>query len=297
MKTTCATFVTLLHTLHEAGITTASQLKSHPQLYARVWQAAKQFCHFALLSKTGKKVRSGQILPGNVYKMDLLARLGNTTREDLEMDCLIRIMEKLDRILQQPLEKQKNYCYTICNNMVNDRFRKLPPDNLQVISLDSPLPGGHTAAEEAGTYGDMVPDYTYNPERLHLERESVKELSRRLKAQRAREREERKAALLREVSILSHRSAEVMVWLACTYLGMKPRQLASLILDKGCDASFAEILLEAAQKNQIQPEQICGLTAGSHVTEESVKADSKNQEAVASQISRLIYRADKRLHR
>ena len=99
MKATCTVFVSILHTLHEAGITTVSQLAAQPQLHARFWLAAKDFCRFALLSKTGGKNRGGEILPGNAHKVDVLERFGATTREDLEADCLVRIMEKLDRLI------------------------------------------------------------------------------------------------------------------------------------------------------------------------------------------------------
>ncbi len=297
MKATCTAFVSILHTLHEAGITTVSQLAAQPQLHARFWLAAKDFCRFALLSKTGGKNRGGEILPGNAHKVDVLERFGATTREDLEADCLVRIMEKLDRVLQQPPAKQKNYCYTICNNMVNDHFRKLSSIGIPMVSLDSPLWGTGGAEEDPCTYGDRIPDHTYDPERLHLEQESVKELSRRLEAKRAREHAEKQSILLREVSLLSPHTAEVMARLACSYLGMKPRELAGLILDKGCKAAYAEVLRKAAQENQIRPEQLRSLLSGCAVTEESVKADSGNQKMVAGQISRLAYRADKRLHR
>ena len=292
-KATCMPFVNTLNTLHEKGITSKVALTADPSLYADFWFAVKAFCHFALLSKTGGKKSNGEILLGNVGKIDALVNRGVTTRDDIETDCLIKIMDKLDLVLRQPIEKQKNYCYAICNNLVNDCFRKLPPDDMKLVSLNSTIEGGKIDKEDAYTYEEIVEDQTYNPERKYFEAETLKELQ----AQKVKELAETRAAVLREIELLAKHPAEVMVRLACVHLGMKPRELAGLVLDKGCEHAFAQILFEIARKNNLELSEIRAKLASHSLTAESVKADTNSPNTVAGQISRLVYRADKRLHK
>lgn len=297
MKATCKSFINILNTIHEEGITTKAALMADQLLYTNFWFAVKDFCHFALLSKTGGKNAEGEILPGNSGKIDVLETRGATTREELETDCIIKIIEKLDLVLRQPIEKQKNYCYAISNNMVNDCFRKLPPDDFKIVPLNSTIEGTSVAAEDAYTYEDIIADDTYNPERIHVEHETVRELKKGLKAKLAREQAEKKETILREVALLSKRPAEVMVRLACTHLNMKPRKLAGLIIDKGCELAYSEIIFEVAKHNGIEISEIRSIIAGHKLAAESIKADTNSAEQVAGQVSRLVYRANKRLNK
>lgn len=295
MKATCKSFINILNTIHEEGITTKGALMADQLLYTNFWFALKDFCHFALLSKTGGKNAEGEILPGNSGKIDVLEIRGATTRDELETDCVIKIIEKLDLVLRQPIEKQKNYCYAICNNMVNDCFRKLPPDDFKIIFLNSTIEGISVSAEDAYTYEDIITDDTYNPERMHVECEAVSELKKKLKAKQEREQAEKKGTIIREVALLNKRPAELMARLACTYLSMKSRQLASMIIDKGCELAYAEIIYKAAKHNGIELSEIRSIIAGHKLTAESIKADTNSAEQVAGQVSRLVYRVDKRL--
>ena len=295
MKATCKSFINILNTIHEEGITTKVALMADQLLYTNFWFALKDFCHFALLSKTSGKNAAGEPLPGNAVKIDVLEIRGATTRDELETDCVIKIIEKLDLVLRQPIEKQKNYCYAICNNMVNDCFRKLPPDDFKIVSLNSTIEGTSVSAEDAYTYEDIIADDTYNPERMHVECETVRELKKELKAKQTRVLAKRQKTILRDVAFLSKRPAEVMARLACTYLSMKPRQLAGMIIDKGCELAYAEIIFEVAKQNSIELSEIRNIIAGHKLTAESIKVDTNSAEQVAGQVSRLVYRADKRL--
>lgn len=296
-KATCITFVNILNAIHKEGITSKAALMADQLLYTDFWFALKDFCHFALLSKTGGKNNEGEILPGNSGKIDALEIRGVTTRDEIETDCVIKIIEKLDLVLRQPIEKQKNYCYTICNNMVNDCFRRLPPNDFKVVPFNGTIEGTGIDAEDAYTYEDVIPDFTYDPNRVFSEKETIKELTRELKAKRAREQMEKKEAILHEIALLSKRPAEVMVRLACTHLGMKPRELANMIISKGCELTYAEIIFDVAKKNNIELASIRNIIADHKVTAESVKADTNDYDAVAGQISRLVYRADKRINK
>lgn len=296
-KATCITFVNILNTINEVGITSKAALMADQLLYTDFWFTLKDFCHFALLSKTGRKNNEGEILPGNSGKIDALEFRGVTTRDEIETDCVIKIIEKLDLVLRQPIEKQKNYCYAICNNMVNDCFRRLPPNNFRVVPFNGTIDGTGIDAEDAYTYEDIIADDTYNPERLHFENETVKELKKELKAKQAREQDEKKNAILHEVTLLSKRPAEVMVRLACTHLSYKPRELANMLIRKGCELTYAEIIFEVAKKSKIELASIRNIIADHMVTAESVKADTNNHDVVAGQISRLVYRAGKRINK
>lgn len=281
-KATCTAFVNILNSIHEEGINTKDALTANQHLYNEFGAALMDFCHFALLSN------------GNIRKIDELEKRGVATRADLESDCVMKIIEKLDRILHQPIEKQKNYCYTVCNHLLDDCF-DLPQNKFTTVSLDSTIKGTSVDAEDAYTWLDTIGNDTYNPERMHIERETVRELKKELKAKQAREQAEKKEAILHEVALLSKRPAEVMVRLACTHLSMKPRELAGLIIDKGCELAYAEIIFEVAKQNRIELSEIRSIIAGHELTAESVKADTNSAEQVAGQISRLVYRADKRL--
>lgn len=294
---TCSTFVNILNIIHKEGITTKVALMSDQLLYTDFWFALKDFCHFALLSKTSGKNTEGETLPGNSRKIDVLETLGATTRDELETDCIIKIIEKLDLVLRQPIEKQKNYCYTICNNMVNDCFRKLPPNDLKIVSLNSTIEGASISAEDAYTYEDIIADDTYNPERLHFENETIKELKMRLKAKQAMEQAEKKDAILREVALLSKRPAEVLCRLGVVHLDIKPRDLAASIIREGCDITFAKIIFEVAKQNSIELSEIRSIIAGHKLTVESIKADTNSAEQIAGQVSRLVYRANKHLNK
>lgn len=296
-KATCITFVNILNTIHKEGITSKAVLMADQLLYTDFWFALKDFCHFALLSKTGGKNNKGEILPGNSGKIDALEIRGVTTRDEIETDCVIKIIEKLDLVLRQPIEKQKNYCYTICNNMVNDCFRRLPPNDFKVVPLNGTIEGTGIDAEDAYTYEDVIPDFTYDPDRVFSEKETIKELTKELRAKQAREQTEKKESILHEIALLSKRPAEVMVRLACTHLGMKPRELANMIISKGCELTYAEVIFDVAKKNNIELASIRNIIADHKVTAESVKADTNEHDAVAGQISRLVYRADKRINK
>lgn len=195
-KATCITFANILNTIRMEGITTKTTLMTYQSLYTEFWFELKDFCHFALLSKTIGKNSKGEILLGNTEKIEMLECRGAITRDEIEIDCAIKIIEKLDLVLHQPIEKQKNYCYAICNNMVNDCFRKLPPDDFKIVSLNSMIEGTSIAPEDTYTYEDIITDDTYNPERVYFERETIKELKKELEAKEATEQAKKRKTIL-----------------------------------------------------------------------------------------------------
>lgn len=309
MKKDCNAFVNILSTIHEEGITTKAALMEDQLLYTEFWFALKDFCAFALRSKTSGKNSNGEIRLGNIGKIDMLEAHGATTRDEMETDCVIKTIEKLDLVLRQPIEKQKNYCYTICNNMVTDCLRKLP--TFEVVPWDNPV--NSDTNEDGAVLSELIGDDTYNPERLHVECETIKELKKELKAKQARELAEKKAKegrelaekreqILREISRLSTHATEVFVRLGCEHLGIKTRNLAKRIIDDGYENTFAQLIIDIATKYDIDLKDIRNTITVSKVTEESYIKDkglvrllSRDPKVVADQISKYANRAKGRL--
>lgn len=295
-KSTCVTFENILTNIHQKGITTKTALMADQQLYANFWLAAQDFATFCLFSKNGKTTKDGKQLSGNNTKVDILEARGITTREDITMDCVVRMVEYAENMLQKPtVAYMKNYAYSIVNSVVNTICRDLPPDDIQIVSLNSTIEGTSVDAGDAYTYEDCTPDFTYAPDRILDKKETVKELEKLLKLKQARKQAGKKEAILNEVAALSKYPGEVMVRLACTHLCMKPRELAGLIIEKGCELAYAKIIFEVAKQNCIELSEIRNIIAGHELTVESVKADTNSAEQIAGQISRLVYRAGKRL--
>ena len=74
--------------------------------------------------------------------------------------------------------------------------------------------------------------------------------------------------------------------------GLPPVKVhCSLLAEEAIHAA----LWDYAKKNGIELSEIRSIIAGHELTAESVKADTNSAEQVAGQISRLVYRADKRL--
>lgn len=177
----------ILNIIHEEGITTKVALMADQQLYANFWLAAQDLAKFRLRSKNGKTTKDGKQLAGNNAKVDNLEARGITTRDDITMDCVVRMMEYAENMLQKPtVAFMRNYAYSVVDSVLNNIYRNLPPDGIRIVSLNSTIKGTSVAEEDAYTYEDIVADYTYAPESLYFEPETIKELTEELKAKQAR---------------------------------------------------------------------------------------------------------------
>ena len=297
MKKTCVNFINALEKINSENISTLSDLMANQALYSSFWFATGEFVKYALSSKTSGKNEKGEPLPGNAYKVEKLEKLGATTAEDIENDCVIKIISKLDLVLKQPLKKQKNYCYRIVNNMVNDCYRALPPEAIQLIYLNEVVKSHRVDAEDSCTYEDLIGDTTYNGETVFIERETIKDLTKTLKAKKDRELAEKKQTILCEISMLSARAPEVFVRLS-KHLGIKTGNLATRIIEDGYENTFAQIIVDVAIKYDIALEKIRNIITINRVTEESCKKDkglikllSEDPKVVADQISKYANRA------
>ena len=308
-KSTCVTFESVLGLILQRGITTKAALMADQQLYANFWLAAHDFATFCLFSKNGKTTKTGKQLSGNNTKVDILEARGITTREDITMDCVVRMVEYAENMLQKPtVAYMKNYAYSIVNSVVNTFCRSLPPDNIKIVPFNGTIEGTSVDVEDAYTYEDCIPDYTYAPDRVFSEKETVKELEKELKAKQARELAARKAKearelaekkelILSEISRLSTHPTEVFVRLSW-HLCIKTRDLAARIINDGYEKAFAQLIIDISSKYDIDLEDIRSIITVSKLTKESYKKDkglerflSKEKRIVADQISKYKNRA------
>ena len=174
------------------------------------------------------------------------------------------------------------------NNYIFDQFRKLPPANLEVLSLQDTVKSNRVAAEDASTYEEIVGDRTYNPEDALENKDRIAEL---------------KATVLKEIEILSERPTEVLARLAGkNYLEIEPRNLAKRIIANGYEKTFAQIIIDFSEEFDIPLADLrAALTSYNH-TADYVKKDkgldkllSKDPKVVADQISKYSNRARGRL--
>lgn len=291
-KATCTAtaFENILYTMHNKCITTKEELMADQVLYAEFWFMLKNFCHSTLLTKTSGKKADGEYLPGNFRKIDVLASRGVTTREELETDCAIKILDKLNYVLRQPIEKQKNYCFTICNNLVNDKFRELPPDSIELISLQSAVKSQKSSIESTCTYEQVVGSEVYNPQRMFIERDNICELTVILNKKKAKELAEKRKSFLSEIEALSAPS-QVLVRTACVHNNIKPRELAQLILEKGLETTYAEVLALAARKYKISADELRRIITNKPIKTKHFKTETNDPSIVSAKIYNIGNRA------
>lgn len=298
MKKLCATFINALNTLNSKNITTREELLKDQTMYTEFWFATERFVSFALSSKTSKENKKGEIRRGNRYMIDELAERGVTSKEDIHLDCVIKIMSKLDYVLKQrPVEKQHNYAYNICNHLVCDQYDLLPPEDIEVISLQETIKSKRVSSEDACAYEERIGSDTYNGARVFEQKETVAELTQVLEAKKAKERSERRETIIKEIQRLYKKPAEVCVRLACEHLGMNPRELAARIAEVGEEAAYVEVLMEVAERNNIELAELRNYVGGNRISVNALWSETKDVKVIASQISRLAWRAKDKLRK
>ena len=285
-------FINILNKLYDKGITNHKELMSHKDLYNELWFTTNDFVTFALNSKTGKKNSNGEIAPGNITKVESLIKSGITTNEDIHFECVTKIIVSLNLVLKQnPVSKQHNYCYKIVNNVVNTQLNKLPPENIQVVYFQDTIKDNTAASDKPRLYEDIIGDSSFNGEHLYIERESLLEYLKIYK----KEKEMKRKLFIRNIMTLSQNPTEAFVYIGCTFLGIKPRELTSLIIDNGCENAYAQILFDAAKKNKMSITQLRFILKNNMVSNILLKANTMDKDIIAAQISRLAYRANERI--
>lgn len=280
----CERLEAVLSSISKQGIQTIAELKrpDNEALYAELWLAVQNFINFyALYSKSHYNAQKERV-EGNAEKIRTLLSRG-VLLEDIRGNILVHLLSKFDLVLAQPVEKQKNYCYRIVNNCVINEFRKLPPAGMDVVSLHDKIKGGKASSDDACEVQNFIADPN-TPEEEYMARERVKELF-------TAKREE----LLKEITLLAKKPAEVLVRLCSKHLNMKPAAISALLIENGATTAYAKVLRAVSEKYHVDLDTIRKLVASNAITQESLKLDTADETKVSAQISRLVYRAEHRL--
>ena len=277
-------FASVLSIINQHSITSKEELDApcNEALCVDLWYAAQDFInHYALASKTHRNSKS-EIVEGNAEKIRTLVSRGFDLN-DIRGDILAHVFSKMDHILAQPLEKQVFYVYRTINNCVYDQLRKLPPTGVVVMSLQDKVKGADASSEN----GSEIQDFIADPNTLEDEviaKETVNELYL-----------VKKAEIIREISLLADRPAEVLARLCAKHLAMKPAAIARMLAEYGASTAYAKALMSVADKFGIQADEIRKPLSFKAITDESLKLDTGDENQISAQVSRLVYRADKRL--
>ena len=267
----------VLSTISTQDIYTITELSlpENEMLYTSLWVCLRDYINFYALASKNQYNSKGKRSDGNASRVRALSERGMEL-EDIQDSILIHVMDKFDHVLKRPLSAQLAYVYTMVNHRLVDIYRRMTP---AAISLDRRV----SEDDDACTFGELISDTWHpGPEEIWLQREALQEAM-----------ESQKHKVLSEVSALSARPAELLVRIACVHLQLKPGKVASMLLEDGIAATCTQLLEELSTRYEICLEEIQDFLAQAPVS--AFKADTGNEIQVASQISRLVYRANQRL--
>ena len=169
------------------------------------------------------------------------------------------------------------------NNCVYDEFRKLPPADMVVVSIHDKVKGNNNSSKNTSELQDFISAPT-TPEDELIAKETLQEIFAAAQAE-----------VLEEIARLANKPAEVFVHMCSKHLNMKPAAIAELLFKNGPAASFATMLMSISNKFNIPLDEIRSHLGHKVITEASVKLDTNDESDVRAQVSRLAYRASKRL--
>ena len=142
------------------------------------------------------------------------------------------------------------------------------------------------------------------------ERETIQELTKMLRAKRAKEMAEQKAKqaqelaekrknILREIPKLATRSPELFARLGRKYLGIRTGELARRVINDGYEDAFVRVVVEVSTKYNIDLEDIRNIITANKASYKKdrglVRLLSKEESVVAGQISKYANRAKGRV--
>lgn len=266
----CKRFLSVLSEIDKMGITRLAQLQEyqHTELYTKLWLTASDFINnIALTSKTSNHGKA----PGNYYKVNEIIEGGVAQLTDIQLECLSRVITKIDLILRQPCEARKPYCIKIVNNVVNTFCRELQGlQEIHLVSFQQPVKGTHDTDEDAPTYEAFIAD-PYTPETALVLSEHI---------------HEGQQALLHDIRLLSADSSRVLAHLSAQ-LHIAPRFIADFLLDKGIEATFTELLQKTAETYKIDLTSLSELINTQNLKKDPFKISTKDPVIIADKISHL----------
>lgn len=230
----------LFKTIDELGINTIDEIILDAQLYEKTFLALQKYISYCLRSKTHRN-KKGKLICGNLEKSQLIIDNTAISRHDIEMDALIKVMDKFNMVLAS--QHHAYYIYSIVNNFVNDLLRDL---DLGLIYLDTPV---NEYDENACTIGALIPDYKYNPETSLIEKETIEELENILKEKQQEELKQKKNDLIYATKTLDN-PAEYFSYISLfSDEFAKNRDFKTIIVN---DASKAcKTVLKSVSKNMV----------------------------------------------
>lgn len=277
----CEKYESILKAIRNKGITTAEQLMNDSDLYAEFWMTAKNYIDSYVLNSKTSKNSKGQVTIGNYAKINELTKHSVCERNDIENDCLIRLLDKLNLILEKPLEAQPFFSYKTVNNVVNQACRDfLPPKNFIVVSLQDTV-GFSSDEEEAFTYESLAAD-NVTPENKATEEDSLRCLENFYYS-----------------SLISGKPAEALAHLSKA-IGMKNSTFKNMLLQKGIDFTVNFVIDKSKEElfDYLGEAKYKALKdVFNKITEESLKLSTNNSDVIGDQISKLRNRAKNELEK
>lgn len=139
-----------LSDIDSLGIHAKTTLLTNEKLYTDLFICVDDFI-------TGIVFRSKT----NMHRLSELRKLG-VDIEDIHMECLERIITKLDLVLANELAYQIPYMYKVCNNIIINCYRKAIKEAESIVSLDEPL-NSHEANNNDSKKSKSLNDYLMDP--------------------------------------------------------------------------------------------------------------------------------------
>ena len=244
--------------IYDEGITNKKSLVFNNTLYEELFVDVNRFI-------TNTVFRSHS----NINRLSELKKLG-VDIEDVHMDCIERIITKLDNVLSNNLEHQIPYMYTMCNNIIIDSYRKAIREAVFIVSLDATLNSSEANDDnKSKSLNDYLMVPKASPETKFMA----------------------KAAIL-EIFQKHCNNADNLLCVLSKIFEDKPSELAALLIQKGSvDKALATYEEELSERFGINESEYPAVTpAKSTGLSKILKKDAPDSREVSIKISNILNR-------
>ncbi len=249
--------------VHAKGITCRDELNlpCHKEIHDALWLAIQFFLNYCALRTKTTTRPDGTRKVGNRARVRLLVVEFGETLDGIQKDVLMKVFEKLDLLLAKPLEEQVGYIFCIATTCLISKLRRYNPSHYaKTVSLNRKV------NQDGSELGELLPD-TNSIEKDYEDKEEI----------------------LKEIAALSSDPAMVLAHLARHHLELEPRIIEERMNEDGGIAFFAMVIKAVADKYHIPVNEIRACMTNGAIKGESLSTLD------AAEISRLFYRAKKRL--
>lgn len=196
----------LQHTLTKVnalGITNKETLSLNAQLYTDLFTTLDQF-----ITRTVFRDHS------NINKLTKQKELG-VDIDEVRMDCIERIITKLDYYLSKPLSAMIPLMYSTCSRIIIDSYRAAKKRAVFIVSLDQVINSNNAKdsndSNKSKTLNDYIMDTKASPETKYMAKEAVIEIYQKH----------------------CHNADNLLCDLAAKVFVDKPSELTSLLIEEG----------------------------------------------------------------